>query len=182
MAVHKVFLDRPWQILSKDGDRVTLFLISPDGDQGYPGTVEARCTYRMVEPATLRIVMTATTDAPTIVNLAHHSYFSFSPAQNIRGHLLRVNANYYTPVDTRLIPNGEIHAVAGASNELSTICARSAIRQAIRIFVTTSISSWIQREMDLPGQLRYVRRILVYRWNCTPPSLAWCSMMASTSS
>jgi aldose 1-epimerase len=107
------FSHRPWQILSEDGDSVTLSLISPDGDQGYPGTVEARCTYRMLEPATLRIVMTATTDAPTIVNLAHHSYFCLSPGQSIRSHLLRVNANYYTPVDTQLIPTGEIHAVAG---------------------------------------------------------------------
>jgi aldose 1-epimerase len=107
------FSQRSWQILSEDCASVTLCLISPDRDQGYPGTVEAHCRYCLAEPATLWIEMTATTDAPTIVNLAHHSYFSLNPGENIRGHLLRVNANHYIPVDAQLIPTGEIHAVAG---------------------------------------------------------------------
>ena len=175
------FSHRPWQILSEDGDSVTLSLISPDGDQGYPGTVEAHCTYRMVEPATLRIVMTAITDAPTIVNLAHHSYFSLNPGQNIRSHLLRVNANYYTPVDTQLIPTGEIHAVAGTPYDFRHLRPISD-QTGDPDFCYDLHFVLDRREMDLPGQLRFIRQIVVYRWNCTPPSLALCFMMASTSS
>ena len=63
------FSHRPWRILAEDETSVTLGLTSPDGDQGYPGTVEARCTYRLEEPATLRVVMAATTDAPTVRQL-----------------------------------------------------------------------------------------------------------------
>ena len=76
------FSRRPWCILAEDDASVTLGLTSPDGDQGYPGTVEARCTYRLEEPATLRVVMAATTDAPTVVSLAHHSYFALSPRRS----------------------------------------------------------------------------------------------------
>ncbi len=56
------FSHRPWQILAADEASVVLGLVSPDGDQGYPGTVEARCTYSLVQPATLREVTTATAD------------------------------------------------------------------------------------------------------------------------
>ena len=107
------FSRRPWRILAADDSAVTLAIVSPDGDQGYPGALEARCAYRLVEPATLRVVMTATTDAPTPVSLAHHSYFSLAPGQSIRGHRLRIRAGHYTPFDAELIPTGEIRAVAG---------------------------------------------------------------------
>jgi aldose 1-epimerase len=107
------FSHRPWQILAADDASVVLALVSPDGDQGYPGTVEARCTYRLVEPATLRVVMTATTDAPTVANFAHHSYFSLTLGAPIRSHRLQINAGNFTPVEADLIPTGEIRAVAG---------------------------------------------------------------------
>jgi aldose 1-epimerase len=107
------FSHRPWRIVAHDAESVTLALTSPDGDQGYPGTVEARCTYRLLDPGTLRVVMTATTDAPTFVSLAHHSYFTLTPGRSIRDHRLQVNARHYTPMDEALIPTGEIRAVAG---------------------------------------------------------------------
>lgn len=106
------FSRRPWRILAADDSAVTLALFSPDGDQGYPGGIEARCTYRLVEPATLRVVMTASTDAPTVVNLAHHSYFSLAPGVSIRGHRLQIQASHYTPFDAELVPTGEIRSVA----------------------------------------------------------------------
>ena len=107
------FSRRNWQVLAADPASVTLGLVSPDGDQGYPGTVDARCTYRLEEPATLSVVMTAVTDAPTAVNLAHHSYFTLTPGRPIRDHALEVNARHYTPFDADSIPTGEIRAVAG---------------------------------------------------------------------
>jgi aldose 1-epimerase len=107
------FSHRPWHILAADEGAVMLALVSPDGDQGYPGTVEARCTYRLVEPATLRVVMTASTDALTAVNLTHHSYFSLAPGKSIRNHRLQIHASHYTPFDAELVPTGEIRSVAG---------------------------------------------------------------------
>src|SRR5947209_32596 len=113
------FARRPWTILAVDDVSATLGLISPDGDEGYPGTVEARCTYRLIEPSTLRVVMSATTDAPTVVSLAHHSYFSLLPGQSVRNHLLRVNARHYTPLGADLLPTGEIRSVAGTPYDFS---------------------------------------------------------------
>ncbi len=107
------FSRRRWRIVDHDAASVTLALASPDGEEGYPGSVEARCTYRLVEPATLAVSMTATADAPTVVNLVNHSYFTFTPGQPIRGHRLQVAASRYTPVDGDLIPTGEIRAVDG---------------------------------------------------------------------
>jgi aldose 1-epimerase len=113
------FSRRPWRILTADDRQVTLGLVSPDGEEGYPGTLEARCTYRLLEPATLRIVMTATTDAPTIVSLAHHSYFSLAPGETIRSHLLHVDARHYLPLGADVVPSGEIRSIAGTPYDFS---------------------------------------------------------------
>jgi len=115
------FSARPWRILSADDCSVVLALTSPDGDQGYPGTLEARCTYRLEEPATLRILMTATTDALTVVNLAHHSYLTLLPGESIGRHLLEVAARHTVPLDRELLPTGEIRAVTGTEADFRTL-------------------------------------------------------------
>lgn len=107
------FSHRHWRLVEAAADAVTLALTSPDGEEGYPGTVEARCTYRLRAPATLVVEMSATTDAPTPINLAHHSYFTLEPGKPVTGDLLEVAAAHYTPVDPDLIPTGEIAPVAG---------------------------------------------------------------------
>jgi aldose 1-epimerase len=107
------FGKRPWKLGTYDETSVTLTLHSPNGDGGYPGNLEVSCTYRLVEPATLRIEMSAIPDAPTIVNLAHHSYFNLDGTNDIRDHELTLHAAFYTPVDEELIPTGEILSVAG---------------------------------------------------------------------
>lgn len=112
------FSHRPWRLVTADEASVLLALTSPDGDQGYPGTVEAQCLYRLIEPATLRIVLTATTDAATPIALAHHSYFSLAPGQPSRSHRLQVNARFHTPFDADLIPTGEIRSVADTPYDL----------------------------------------------------------------
>ncbi len=101
-----------WTILRASGNSVTLGLVSPDGDQGYPGTMTATCTYTLAEPATLRVELSATTDKPTIVNLAHHSYFNLDGSADIKDHLLTLDCGFRTPTDKDLIPTGEILAVA----------------------------------------------------------------------
>ncbi len=107
------FGKRPWTIAHHDAMSVTLVLVSPDGDHGYPGAMTVTCRYTLAEPATLRVDLTATTDAPTVINLCHHSYFNLDGAPDVLDHELEVRANLITPVDADLIPTGEIASVAG---------------------------------------------------------------------
>jgi aldose 1-epimerase len=107
------FGERVWTLTAAAQDAVTLTLLSPDGDNGFPGTLAVACTYRLLEPATLRVEITAVVDRPSPVGLCHHSYFNLDGAADIRGHRLAVAADFYTPVDAELIPTGDIRAVAG---------------------------------------------------------------------
>jgi aldose 1-epimerase len=107
------FGKRVWTIVDHDEASVTLALVSKDGDAGYPGTLTLFATYALAEPATLRMMLHATTDAATIVNLCHHSYFNLDGSPDILDHALEVRANLTTPVDADLIPNGALAPVAG---------------------------------------------------------------------
>lgn len=107
------FSKRVWRLIGCTDDAVTLELVSRDGDEGYPGTLTAHCTYEIEGPGTLAIALSATADAPTICNLGHHSYFTLQPGSDVRDHRLMVAADFYTPLDPSLIPTGEIRTVAG---------------------------------------------------------------------
>jgi aldose 1-epimerase len=107
------FGKRPWTVVHHDEASVTLALVSPDGDAGLPGTVNVFCRYSLVGAATLRIELGAITDAATIINLAHHSYFKLDDGADILDHELEIRANLMTPVDADLIPDGTIASVAG---------------------------------------------------------------------
>jgi aldose 1-epimerase len=78
---------RLWDIEDADATHVTLALTSPDGEMGYPGTVEARCTYRLTDDA-LVIEMTATTTRATPLNMVHHSYWNLDGEGSIEAHQL----------------------------------------------------------------------------------------------
>jgi aldose 1-epimerase len=106
------FSKRVWRLAGCTDNAVTLELTSPDGDEGYPGTLNARCTYAIESPGKLAIELTATTDAPTICNLGHHSYFTLQPGSDVRDHRMQIAADFYTPLDRYLIPTGEIARVA----------------------------------------------------------------------
>jgi len=88
---------------------------SPDGDNGYPGTLTLTMTYTLTEDDRLRIEYAATTDKPTIINLTNHTYFNLGGAASgpVYGHLMQVEAQRYTPTDERQIPTGDLVPVAG---------------------------------------------------------------------
>ncbi|MGH8174869.1 MAG: aldose epimerase family protein [Steroidobacter sp.] len=108
---------RSWQLARWDDASVTLTLVSPEGDNGYPGAVFVTCTYRLIEPAILRVELTAISDAPTPLNLSHHSYFNLDGSPDILGHTLQVAADFYTPTDAEDIPTGEIRSVQGTHHD-----------------------------------------------------------------
>jgi aldose 1-epimerase len=99
-----------------DGQRGVKFsYTSPDGEEGYPGTLEATVAYTLTDKNELRIEYEAKTDKPTIINLTNHSYFNLGGAGSptVNNHVLRIYADKYTPVDDTLIPTGEIADVEG---------------------------------------------------------------------
>ncbi|GAB4143815.1 MAG: galactose mutarotase [Sphingomonadales bacterium] len=109
------FGKRPWTILAHDPGQAMLRLVSVDGDEGYPGEMEAHCRYRLLPGPTLRVELEARTNAPTLVNLVHHSYFNLDGGGDILDAALEIDADHYTPVTEDLIPTGEIAAVAGTA-------------------------------------------------------------------
>ena len=96
-------------------DAIRFTYDSPDGEMGYPGRATVTVVMTLTAAGYLQISYDATTDAPTVMNLSHHSYFNLSGegAETIEDHLLKINASGYTPTDAGLIPTGEIAPVAG---------------------------------------------------------------------
>ncbi|MBC6994432.1 aldose epimerase family protein [Neolewinella lacunae] len=89
-------------------------LVSPAGDQGFPGTLSVRCTYAWTDENELRIAYRATTTEDTIVNLTNHSYFNIGSAPTVLEQVLQLAADHYVPVNDRLIPTGSLADVAGS--------------------------------------------------------------------
>jgi aldose 1-epimerase len=100
-------------IASLTGPTLELRYVSKDGEEGYPGTLTIRAAYRLTEDNGLRLDYTATTDQDTVVNLTQHSYFNLAGKGDILGHVVKMPADRYTPVDETLIPTGELPSVAG---------------------------------------------------------------------
>ncbi len=107
-----------WQtrILEESEDpAVEMKLVSPDGDEGFPGTMEITTVYRLTADNELRIQYDAVTDKPTVINITNHSYFNLtgSAANPITGHLLTIDADAFTPTDAFSIPTGAVSEVGG---------------------------------------------------------------------
>lgn len=101
----KGFDKRVWNVLEASDARLVLQIVSPDGDGGYPGELTIVATYSLSD-GEVRTDYEATTNAPTIVNLTNHTYFNLEgeDAQTAEGHLLKINADFYTPTNATQIP------------------------------------------------------------------------------
>jgi len=97
------------------GPSVVFTHTSPDGHEGYPGTVAARVGYTVTDQNELIVEYSATTDKPTILNFTQHSYFNLAGvgSGDVMGHRLTLHADKYTPVDATQIPTGELAPVEG---------------------------------------------------------------------
>ena len=105
-----------------DATTLELTRISPDGDENFPGNVTAKVLYKLTEDNSIDIKYTATTDKKTVINMTNHSYFNLSgnPAQAATNHILYVNADTYTPVDSTFMTTGEILPVKDTPMDFTT--------------------------------------------------------------
>lgn len=99
-----------YDVVAADEQSLSLQIVSPDGDNGFPGKVVATCTYTLEEDNALQIQYHAVSDAPTVINMTNHSYFNLhgDPSKDVLDHLLWLNATQFTPVDSSFMTLGVI--------------------------------------------------------------------------
>lgn len=155
------FDTRVWTLVDKGSDHVELELVSPDGDQGFPGELTARVRYA-VTGDTLTIELTATTDASTVVNLATHGYWNLAGTdpvtEPVLDHVLRVPADAYVPIDDAAIPLGGFEPVDGTVLDLRD---GRRLRDVVRDAHPQVVSArGLDHDFVIPGQgLREVCRL-----------------------
>lgn len=96
-----------------DGDSLIFQYTSPDGEEGYPGTLDMHIRYTLSEDNALEIGYTASADADTVVNFTNHTYFNLNGSGDILGHFLQLKADRYTEADPETLPTGKILSVGG---------------------------------------------------------------------
>ena len=116
------FNKRVWRVeaAAADGRSLILAYTSQDGEEGFPGTVDAQAHFSLTEPDTLQIDYSATTSAPTAVNFSHHLYFNLlgDASATILDHTVKIEADGFTPVAEGLIPTGAISPVQATPFDL----------------------------------------------------------------
>ncbi len=108
---------RTWEVVAHEADAVRLRLVSPDGDQGFPGEITVEAAFSVTDD-TVALELTAVTTRPTVVNLTSHAYFNLDGGGSVDDHLLQVPAAAYTPVDENAIPYGDHAPVDGTPFDL----------------------------------------------------------------
>ncbi len=111
---------KPRLTKSSAGPSLELTYLSRDGEEGYPGNLSVTATYTLTADNALRLDYTASTDKPTVVNLTQHSYFNLAGKGDILGHEVMIRSDRFTPVDSTLIPTGELQSVSGTPFDFST--------------------------------------------------------------
>lgn len=111
-----------WDIVAETSSEVTLRYISPDGEEGYPGTLSVDVTYKLTDENELCIDYKATTDKSTVINLTNHAYFNLSGDgdPSVHDHVLELAAKHYLPTDNTAIPLGQPEQVAGTPFDFTT--------------------------------------------------------------
>lgn len=107
---------RMWQVARHEESIIEFFLLSPDGDQGFPGNAEIRVIYKLEPNGMLRIIYDGVSDKDTVFNLTNHSYFNLAGHQKpalAMDQTLILPSRFYAPSDAECIPTGQICAVAG---------------------------------------------------------------------
>lgn len=166
---------RAWEVLDAGPAHATLGLTSPDGDQGFPGRLEARAAYT-VAPGEVRLRLTARTDATTLVNLTSHLYVQLDGEGSgpVDDHVLEVDADAFLPVRPDGVPTGEVRPVEGTPFDLRSpgrlgdvlaagdeqqrlvggldhtwVVRGHGMRRAVR--VTGAEGRWLEVHTDQPG-------------------------------
>jgi len=109
------FQSKVWQATQTTDSTITFGYLSKDREEGFPGNLSVKVSYTLTDANELKINYTATTDKTTVVNLTNHAFFDLNGegSGSIGNHILQINADNYTPVDSTLIPTGQISPVKG---------------------------------------------------------------------
>ncbi|WP_375227906.1 aldose epimerase family protein [Roseobacter sp. S98] len=103
-----------WEVSDQTTDTVTLHTKRAQGEGGLPGNRTFQVQYALNDPMCLNVILSATTDADTLINLAHHPYWNLDDSEDVSGHTLKVHATEYLPTDADTLPNGVRVPVAGS--------------------------------------------------------------------
>ena len=107
-------------LATPEGPGLELRYLSKDGEEGYPGNLSVTAVYTLTDDNGLKLDYHATTDKDTVVNLTQHSYFNLAQRGDILGHVVMMPADRFTPVDSTLIPTGELRPVQGTPFDFRT--------------------------------------------------------------
>jgi aldose 1-epimerase len=109
------FQSKTWNAAKLNDSTITFSYLSKDGEEGFPGNLNVQVTYQLTDQNELKIIYEATTDKATVVNLTNHAFFNLNGegSGSILQHSLRIKADRYTPVDSTLIPTGQLEDVSG---------------------------------------------------------------------